>query len=116
MLGVGAYTPPNPCTPRPPTRTIPRARGVFISVQNFSRGIFLRESLSKVGAAAAPKEDFLEVLTWNRDGKLAAAAATLDSDSLRKIPRARARARNRARNPTQPTAAWRARCARCVPH
>jgi hypothetical protein len=34
---------------------------------------------------------------------LAAAAATLDSDSLRKIRYARARARNRARNPTQPT-------------
>ena len=36
-----------------------------------------------------------------------AAAATLDSDFLRKIPHARARARNRARNPTHLTAAKR---------
>ena len=40
--------------------------------------------------------------------KLAAAAATLDSDFLRKIPRARARARNRAGNPTHLSAAKRA--------
>jgi hypothetical protein len=32
---------------------IARARGVFIFVRIFSRGIFLRESLSKVAAAAA---------------------------------------------------------------
>ena len=44
-----------------------RARGVFIFVRNFSRGIFLWELLSKVAAAAA--------------------AATLDSNSQRKIPR-----------------------------
>ena len=32
----------------PSCRTFSRSRGVFIFVQNFSRGIFLRESLSKV--------------------------------------------------------------------
>jgi hypothetical protein len=37
----------------PVRRTFSRARGVFIFVRNFSRGIFLRESLSKVAAAAA---------------------------------------------------------------
>ena len=76
------------------------ARGVFIFVRNFSRGIFLRKSLSKVSATAA--------------------AATLDSDFLRKIPRARARARNRARNPTHLTAAKRSwlvhrQPTRCIP-
>ena len=39
----------------PPTcscRTFSRARGVFIFVRNFSRGIFLRGSISKVATAA----------------------------------------------------------------
>jgi hypothetical protein len=34
-----------------------------------------------------PSQHFLEVLTSGNDGNLAAAVATLDSDSLRKIPR-----------------------------
>jgi hypothetical protein len=37
----------------PSCRTFSRARGVFIFVRNFSRGIFLGKSLSKVAAAAA---------------------------------------------------------------
>jgi hypothetical protein len=47
-----------------------RARGVFIFVRNFSRGIFLRESLSKVAAAAArldtkwPISVMLSMDTW----------------------------------------------------
>jgi hypothetical protein len=43
-------------------------------------------------------QDFLEVSSRNMDGNLAAVAATLDSNFLRKI--LRARARNHARNPT----------------
>ena len=60
----------------PVRRTFSRARGVFIFVRNFSRGIFLRESLSKVAA------DLDQICCYFN---------ALDSDSPRKIPRARAR-------------------------
>ena len=82
-----------------------RACGVFIFVRNFSRGIFLRKSLYKVVTAAAvipsmfrietpetrffgiPKKSVPGVSMRNRDGVTAAAAATLGSGFLRKIPR-----------------------------
>ena len=41
----------------PVRRTFSRARGVFIFVRNFSRGIFLRESLSKVAAGLDSRLD-----------------------------------------------------------
>jgi hypothetical protein len=40
---------------------------------------------------ANPKEHFLEVLTLETEAQASKSAATLDSDSLRKIPRARAK-------------------------
>ena len=85
---------------------------MFIFVRNFSRGIFLRESLSKVAADLDSRLDtkwpisvMLSMDTWTVSHADFAAAATLDSDLRRKIPRTRAR--NHARNPTQPTAAKR---------
>jgi hypothetical protein len=72
---IDVYKPLRDSVTTPSCRTFPRARSVFIFVRNFSRGVFLRESLSKVVAAAALQ---LLLFSW-------------DNDFLRRIPRARAK-------------------------
>ena len=47
-----------------------------------------------------PREDFLEVSRWGTEAQAVKTSTTLDSDSVRKIPRARAHAKSRQKSHT----------------
>ena len=65
----------------PSCHTFSRARGIFIFVRNFSRGIFA------MGFGLGPKADAPLISSRETKWQAVKTSTTLDSDSRRKIPR-----------------------------